>query len=188
MNVMTNNDEFQDDIEMEQVDEDGDELTTYDKTKQLREKLKACEAESKEHLDGWQRAKADMVNMRQSHLDDVQRAEERGAEKLIKTIAPVLDSFESAMQGDAWENVDSTWRSGVEGIHTQFMKALQANGLSVIDPTCEAFNPHEHESVSVESVDDEALDQTVTKTFQKGLKLGERVVRPAKVVVGEYQQ
>ena len=185
---MKNNDEFHDDIEMERVDDDGDELRTQDKTKQLREKLKTCEAESKEHLDGWQRAKADMVNMRQSHLEDVKRAEERGAEKLIEAIAPVLDSFESAMQGDAWEGVDATWRSGVEGIHTQLVKALNANGLDVVDPTGEAFNPHEHESVSMEPVNEEALDHTVTKTFQKGLKLGERVVRPAKVVVGEFKE
>lgn len=175
-----------DDTYMEETTEEGEVLTGQHKLKQLREKLKACEQESRENLDGWQRAKADMVNMRQGHIDDLKRAQARGCEKIVEAVAPVLDSFDMAMSTEAWQQVDSTWRAGVEGIHTQLMNALSANGLTIIDPTGDHFNPHEHESISMEATDDPSSDNIVTQTLQKGLKVGERVVRPAKVVVAHH--
>ena len=172
--------EFETDIEA------IDDTESTDKIKNLREKLKACEAEKQEYLDGWQRAKADLVNLKRTSIEDSKRAQERGCEKILEAIAPVLDSFDMAMSGNAWQNVDATWRKGVESIHTQLLNALSAHGLSIIDPTGTPFNPHEHESVSMEETDDKKKDHTVTQTLQKGLKLGDRVVRPAKVVIATF--
>ena len=186
MNKRSKHNHEEDDLEFTEEIEEIDDIESTDKLKKVREKLKDCEAEKHEYLDGWQRAKADLVNLKRSALEDTKRAQERGAEKLVEAIAPVLDSFDMAMHGESWNNVDETWRNGIDRIHTQLVNALTNNGLSIIDPTGETFNPHEHESVSMEPTDDESLDHTVSKTLQKGLMVGERVVRPAKVVVATF--
>lgn len=154
-----------------------------DAQKKLREKLKDCEAEKQEYLDGWQRTQADMVNSRRLATQRERTAEERGAMRIVESLSAVLDSFESAIAQDSWERVDPEWRKGVEGIYTHLRTILESNGLTFINPTDQPFDPHEHESVSSEPTDDPALDHTVSKTFRMGFKLGDRVIRPAQVVV-----
>ena len=171
------------DVEVEMEDE----REPNDKIKKLRTKLRECEQEKGEYLEGWQRVKADLVNIKKEMLERENRAEERGCERIVEAVAPVLDSFDMAMSGESWEHVDEGWRNGVAGIHTQLTNALQANGLTIIDPTGEAFNPLEHESVSIEHVEDTSLDNMVTQTLQKGLKVNDRIIRAAKVVVGSTQ-
>lgn len=151
----------------------------------LREKLHACEAERQEHLDGWQRANADLANYKREVRESMAREHERAAEQIIAALIPTLDSFTSARESDAWKNVEESWRQGVERIHDQFERTLGEHGLSSFGASGEAFDPNRSEAVGMDATDDAAKDHTISAVLQKGYMLNGHVVRPAKVRVFE---
>jgi molecular chaperone GrpE len=159
------------------------EQSMQGKLKKLRDELQACNTERQENLTGWQRAKADLVNLRRSSDEDVQKARARGSSSLASEILPALDSFESAMQGAGWQDVDETWRTGVERIHSQLCGALTRAGLVAYGEAGDTFDPALHECMSVQPTDDKKQDETLAQVLQRGYRLSNEVVRPAKVVV-----
>ena len=174
--------------------EDGEELPVKDVTKKFREEIKKLQKEKEEYLTGWQRAKADYINL-QKELDLVRvnvsiLAREKMAEKLL----PALDSFEMAF-GDKehWETLDKDWREGIESIYQQLISGLAGSGIEKIDQTEIPFDPSIHQSISSVPIDDKSKDHTVEKVFQAGYKIGGlsaqagRVIRPAKVSIYEYK-
>lgn len=156
--------------------------------KKLRAKLKACEEEKTNNLNGWQRAQADVINLKKEQNSLAVAARERGIRDALQGLAPVLDSFHMAQQGKSWETMPPEWKMGMEGIYNQLLNSLSDLGLSLLDPVGQEFDPEEHDSVTLESTNDPALDHHVLKTIQKGLKHQELVIRPAKVVVGKYEK
>ncbi len=157
--------------------------------KKLREKLKATEAERMEYLTGWQRAKADLINARKRDEEDRKEFIKFANERLIEGIVPVLESFELAMGNkEAWEKADKNWRIGVEYIYSQLKKALEDSGLTELKPLNQKFNHELHEAASYEPVTDEKLDHVITKVIQNGYFLNGKLMRPAKVIVGEFKK
>ncbi|MDP3955746.1 MAG: nucleotide exchange factor GrpE [bacterium] len=152
--------------------------------KKLREKLKECHAEKGEYLTGWQRAKADYVNQIGEHSRALMVAHIRAKASIIEDLIPTLDSFAMAMTGDAWQNVDDVWRIGIEHIYRQYEEALKNNGLQIIDPYGQPFDPQFHQAVE-EKESTEVKDGCVLKVLQKGFMLGEQLIRPARVVVAK---
>ncbi|MBP9760282.1 MAG: nucleotide exchange factor GrpE [Candidatus Pacebacteria bacterium] len=154
-----------------------------DKLKKLREELKVCQKERDEHLAGWQRAKADMVNFRRTVEEDRARDSARVRGKIVSALLPALDGFDSAMMTEGWKNVEETWREGMERIATEFHKVLEAEGLTVYGMVGDPFDPTFHDCMSVTSTDEETQDHTIAQVFQKGYTIGGEVIRPAKVAV-----
>jgi len=168
-----------DDIELEDI-----EQASGDKLKQLREKLKGCEKERMEHLEALQRTKADFLNSKKRIEEQLQRDRERITVGHVLALLPLADSFEAAMSDKNWEECDEKWRKGVEGIYAQLMNILKANEVTPIDAEGEHFNPHEHEAVSNAPASEETKINTVVNVLQKGYRMGDTVLRPAKVIVG----
>ncbi len=167
--------------------EDGDELSTKDVTKKLREELKACRQEKEEYLTGWQRAKADYVNLKKEleghHLNTSIVAKE----KMMNNLLPAIDSFDIAFKNkEAWEKVDKDWRTGVEYIYTGLMNGFADSGIEKIDKVGVKFDPNLHHSITVVPTDKEEEDHTVESIIQVGYKIGDRVIRPARVNVFEF--
>lgn len=157
--------------------------------KKLRDKLKASEAEKAEYLTGWQRAKADLINARKRDEEDRKEFAKYAGERLIDGLIPVLESFDMAMANkEAWEKVDKNWRTGVEYIYSQLKKVLADEGLEEINPINEKFDHFKHEATSYEAVTDEKLDHVVMQVIQKGYVLNGKILRPAKVKVGEFKR
>lgn len=157
--------------------------------KRLREKLKTTEKERMEYLTGWQRAKADLINARKRDEEDRKEFIKFANERLIESLVPVLESFELAMGNkEAWEKADKNWRTGVEYIYSQLKKALEDSGLTELKPLNQKFDHSTHEAASYEPVTDEKLDHIVTKVIQNGYYLNGKLMRPAKVVVGEFKK
>lgn len=166
--------------------EDGDALPTKDVVKKLREEIKKLRAEKEEYLTGWQRAKADYVNLQKE--EEGKRKEMRGfiMGTLVEDLLPVLDSFDMAFANkEAWEKVDPNWRNGVEYIHQQFLRVLGENMVTPINQIGIPFEPTIHESVETVPTDDQSKDHTIATVIQSGYKIGERVIRPARVKVFE---
>lgn len=152
--------------------------------KKLREKLRVCEAEKKDYLDGWQRMRADFANARRD--EDARRGEmiRFAAEGLVEDLLPTLDSFSMAFANkEAWEKVDANWRNGVEYIHTQLLSVLEARGLTEIGKVGEKIDPRLHIAIDIVPDDDESKTDIVAVVIQKGYRLHSKVVRPAKVKV-----
>ncbi|MAG12609.1 nucleotide exchange factor GrpE [bacterium] len=159
-----------------------------DIVRDLKKKLKQCEKERKEYLDGWQRTKADSINKKK---EDEKRREEFSKfakEDLLHELLPVVDSFEMAfVDKKIWEGLPENWRKGVEYIYAQFMDTLKRNGLESVDPKGQPFDPNLHTAVETVESGDEKEDDIVLEVAQKGYMLHGRMIRPARVKVGEYK-
>ncbi|MBI5798498.1 MAG: nucleotide exchange factor GrpE [Candidatus Yonathbacteria bacterium] len=150
--------------------------------KKIREKLKACEKEKKEYLDGWQRMRADVANIRKD--EETRRGEmiKFASEGLVDDLIPVLDSFTMAFGNkEAWENVDANWRKGVEYIYAQMYSVLESRGLTEIGKVGENVDPRTHVAIEEIPAPSEKEIGTVSEVVQKGYRLHSKVIRPAKV-------
>ena len=168
--------------------EDGEALPTKDIVKKLREEVKKLQKEKEEYLTGWQRAKADYINL-QKDMDNTRlNASISAKERMMNNLIPALDSFEMAFSNkEAWDKVDENWRKGIEYIYQQLMTSLSNSGVEKIDSINIPFNPIFHESLEVIATNEKEKDHTIEKIIQSGYKLGERVVRPAKVNIYEFK-
>ncbi|MCK9344840.1 MAG: nucleotide exchange factor GrpE [Candidatus Pacebacteria bacterium] len=150
--------------------------------KKLREKLKTCEKEKKDYLDGWQRMRADFANARKE--EETRRGEmiKFASEGLVDDLIPVLDSFSMAFGNkEAWEKVDANWRKGVEYIYAQMYSILESRGLTEIGKAGETFDPHLHVAIEEIPTPSEKEANTISEVVQKGYRLHNKVIRPAKV-------
>ena len=180
----TQNDEYNDDVQIEEEDISG-----VDALKKLKKKLSHCQKDKQEYLDGWQRSKADFVNTKKDFENQRKEYVKYAKEGILEEILPVVDSFDMAFSNkEAWESVDKNWRVGVEYIHSQLLKVLTDNGLSILNPVGEKFDPRQHTSVDVTETNDKKQDDNIVEVRQKGYLLHDKVVRAPKVVVFLYKK
>jgi len=176
-------DAYNDDIIFE------DEKSSEDKLKKLREKLNKCLKENKDNLLGWQRSRADFVNAKKDNEERAKQSFSFAKGEIMEELFPVIDSFEMAFSDkDAWEKVDKQWRIGVEYIYTQLLTTLENNGLKQIDPIGQKFDHNFHTSVEIIETDDKKEDNIVLGVIQRGYELNGRVIRAAKVKVGQLNE
>lgn len=182
--------ENNEDIQYESEDDSIDGFGRSSKEIKLREKLKECEEKRKEYLTGWQRAKADLINVRRRQEEDKGNIILRANSKLIQDVIPVLDSFEVAMKNrQVWEQVDETWRSGIESIYKQLQSVLKDHGVKTITPSAgDEFNTDTQEAVGSVSTDQAERDKMVAELIQKGYTLHGQIIRPARVKVFSYEE
>ncbi len=158
-----------------------------DAIKKLREKLKTAEKDRLEYLTNWQKDKADFVNARKRDEEQKMEMLKYAKNDLITQILPVIDTFDLAMKNTAaWELLPKEWRMGMESIAKQLLGVLEQNGVSKINPMGEPFDPSLHDAVTTVPVTEEDKDHTVTEVLQTGFSLNGKVLRPAKVSVGEF--
>ena len=160
-----------------------------DPVKKLKEKLKVCTEERSEYLDGWQRAKADLVNARKNF--DAERIKMIGyaTESLILEILPVIDSFEMAFSNkSAWEAVAPNWRIGVEYIYQQLLRVLQEQNITQFNPHGEIFNPEQHTAIETLPTSDPEKDHTIIEVVSRGYKMHDKIIRPAQVKTARYEK
>ena len=171
-----------------EFNEDGEE--DCKKTlKKLRADLKACKAEKEEYLNGWQKERADFANYKKQEDDRRVNFSESMRERILARFLTVLDSFNMAFSNkDSWNKVDESWRKGVEYIYAQLNTIFEEYGVKEIGKAGEDFNPNIHQSVEVTQTDKKEDNHKISEVIQKGYKLGERVIRPARVNVYEYKE
>jgi molecular chaperone GrpE len=133
----------------------------------------------------------DQMLRRQAEFENYRRRTERERGELydqsradvIKQLLPVIDNFERALSTiEHNEGVSEGLRHGIELIHKQFKDTLTRFGLQPIESVGQAFDPNLHEAVTVEPTD-EHEENTVVAEFERGYKLGDKLLRPAKVKV-----
>ena len=174
--------EEREDVDFETDEELGDVGTAQAKLKKLKEELAEVKAQRQEYLDGWQRCKADSVNARKEMLASAERLGEKAREGLIEDIIPALDGFDMAASSPAWESMDAGWRSGIEQIHNQLLDVLARHGVERFGKVGEQVDHAIHETAG-ESDELPGDSGTVAKILRYGYKVGNRVIRPAQVIV-----
>ncbi len=161
-----------DDVVIEDSTEDGDTGTAEQKLKLLRDKLKVAQAEAGENLAGWQRAKADYVNLQKRAREDLAGFEGSAKVAVLQGLVPVFDSLEASAHDAVIKQLD------------QALKKLEAERFRPVvgDP----YDPGGAEAVSTVATDDATLDNTIHSVLQSGYKSGVQIIRPARVTVYHY--
>jgi molecular chaperone GrpE len=148
------------------------------------ERLAALEAERDEYLNDLKRVAAEFENYRKRVSRDQASLVARAHERLVKELLPVLDDLERALEA-ARDSETRSVEEGVRLVHRELKAALDREGLAEIE-TDGVFDPHVHEALL--SQPSEAEEGSVLEVLQKGYKLGDRVLRPARVVVAAPQE
>lgn len=168
------------DLDFEPEDELGTVGAVKAKMQKLRDELKEAKAKRDEYLDGWQRAKADMVNSKKEALEAMSRATGRGKEILVEELIPALDGFDMAMQGEAWNSVDKAWRSGIESIKAQIEGVLKAHGVEIYGKPGESFDHNLHEAIQEEAGGE---SHVIARVLRRGYRMEGKILRPAQVSI-----
>ena len=166
----------------EPEEELGDAAAALAKIKKLRDELAKVKTERQEYLDGWQRCKADSVNLKKEAEARASRVAELLREELIHDIIPALDSLDMASESEAWASVSDGFRSAMEHLPTQLAGQFWRHGIERIGRVGEALNHAIHEVVE-ERVDLAGEPETVLRVLRYGYRSSERVLRPAQIVL-----
>lgn len=145
------------------------------------DELEKARQEASDWQDRYLRLHAEWDTYRRRTAE--QRAEEkqRATEKLVESLLPVLDDFERSI-AYATDNGEAGLLDGVKAVQTKLVDVLVKGGVEIIDPAGEAFDALEAQAVGTVP-DDEAFDETVRDVYQKGYKMGQKVLRPAMVTI-----
>lgn len=143
--------------------------------------LAAAKAEAAEWKDKFMRLHAEWDTYRRRTNEQREAEKVRAAEKLVTSLLPVIDDFERTIDY-AEKNGEGELLGGVRAVHSKFVGVLEKDGVEVIDPAGEAFDALEAQAVATVP-DTEAFDETVHEVYQKGYRLGAKVIRPAMVTV-----
>jgi molecular chaperone GrpE len=153
-----------------------DETSVSGKVAKLKKELETIKAEKQEYLDGWQRSKADYANAMRRFDEERGEAAARGASRAAEALLPALDSLERAKaSGDLPE--------GFSGITKQLEAGFTKLGLTQFGAIGETFDPALHEALGSDTAENAEEEGKITALLEPGYKMGERVIRPAKVRV-----
>lgn len=169
----------------EQQDADDDEAADIEQEAQAvvaeAERVAAAEAEAAAMKDRYLRLQAEWDNYRKRTAEEAADMKVRAAEKVMQDVLPVLDDFERAI-AHAEQNGEEGLLEGVKAISTKIGQVFAKHGLEAIDPQGQAFDALEHQAVA--TVENAAMpDETVAQVYQKGYRLGKKVLRPAMVTI-----
>ena len=166
----------------EVIEENTEETADTPIEETLEDKLKAAEAQAKENFDKYIRQVAEFDNFRKRTISEKAGMYNNGVRDVVEKMLPVIDNFERAVNTVNDADKENAMYKGVEMILKQFNEILSSIGVSEIPAEGEPFDPMLHSAVM--HIDDESCDDNViVEVFQKGYKLGDKVIRPSMVKV-----
>jgi len=180
-------------VEVEDVDpaesmesaEDNEPESPEDKVAHLQEEIDSLnsllEKEKKEYMF----LMAEFDNFRKRSLKEKSEIIKNGGEKVLKGLLPIVDDFERGLKASEGDADAASVREGMVLIYNKLKKYLEQNGVKEFDPDDTDFNPDRHEAISAVPVPDEALKGKILDTVEKGYMINDKVLRHAKVVVGQ---
>lgn len=180
-NIDATNEEILNDKETV-AEEENKELTTE---KKLQKELEEANEKITILEDKYLRQVAEFDNYRKRTIKEKAELIKNGGERAIESILPVLDDFERALSNMAKDENAAEIMTGVELIYNKFVGILKQNGLQKIETEGAAFNTDFHEAIALIPTPDESLKGKVLDCVQTGYTLNEKVIRHAKVAVGE---
>ncbi len=183
-NINANVDTVNEDVAGEETatEQENVELTAEEK---LQKELDEANEKVATLEDKYLRQVAEFDNYRKRTLKEKAELIKNGGERAIESILPVLDDFERALSNMAKDENAAEIMTGVELIYNKFVGILKQNGLQKIETEGADFNTDFHEAIAIIPAPSEELKGKVLDCVQAGYTLNEKVIRHAKVAVGE---
>ena len=163
------------------ADSPEQEQPTPERIQSLEEHIALLERERDEYLADVKRVAADFDNYRKRAAREQQSLVARAHERLVKDLLPVLDDLERALEA-AEQHEEAKLEDGVRLVHRELRGTLEKEGLVEIETDGE-FDPHVHEALLSQPSEED--DGAILQVIQKGYRLGDRVLRPARVVISQ---
>jgi molecular chaperone GrpE len=140
-------------------------------------------SKEQEYLNNWKRTAADLENYRKDEIRRIAEALQYGSEKMLIEVIDLLDNLEMAIN-HAPPDTNAKWLEGIKQVAKRFHEFLAKHGVEKIEALGEPFNPLTHEAVQI---DQEGLEQgeKVLEEFRPGYKMGDKVIRPARVKISK---
>ncbi len=169
----------------EQANETVQEGNNNNKQSTDTDKTAEYEATIADLKDKYLRQAAEFDNYRKRVLKEKSELIQNGGESVIFSLLPIIDDFERALQNMKKSDDTAALKEGVELIYQKFMKTLESNGLKTIETKEADFNTDFHEAVAMIPAPNDESKGKVVDCVQKGYKLNDKVIRHAKVAVGQ---
>lgn len=162
-------------------DEEGGLPDLQAKIKRLKADRAICDKERKEYLDGWQRAKADLINYRKDEAKRFEELARYATEDLLQELIGVLDNFDLALG----THLPPETERGIVLIRGQIEQIVRKHGLETMAVAAgDRFEPEKHESIGEE--ESEVAAGAIARVLQKGFALRGRIIRPARVKLSKH--
>ena len=167
--------------------EEKEEVNSEETSEEEEEKdpLEKAQEEIADLKDKWLRSVAEFENYRKRTLKERAELILNGGEKVITAILPIIDDMERAIENGAKTDDPEVLREGMSLIHQKFMKTLEAQGVSKIETENADFDTDVHEAVAMVPGMGDDKKGKVIDCLQQGYKLNDKVIRHAKVAVGQ---
>jgi molecular chaperone GrpE len=163
---------------------DTTETESARETSDLEQALAAEKKKAEEYLASWQRAQADFLNFKRRNEQERLEFNKFANTNLLLGLLPPVDDLERALAAIPPEFADQNWVAGVRLVERKFKSSLESLGVKPILALGMAFDPNFHEAVR----EDKGPEGMVIQEFQKGYTLNGKLLRPAKVVVGNGEE
>ena len=149
----------------------------------IKDPVSKYKKERDEYLEGWKRAKADLINEKKKFAELTEQKEKIIIASCINNFIPPMDSFFQAKKNKkVWDSVDKNWRVGVDAIYSQLKDSMSQMGVTEILPKCgEDFDPKKHEIIETQVGE----ENKIIDTCSPGYKVSDFVIKPACVIIGK---
>jgi molecular chaperone GrpE len=162
--------------------ETGEARAETSDIEQLQAELEQAQAKATEYLDGWQRAMAEFANYKKRIEREQALNQNMAKANVIKRFLEIFDDLERAAINLPGSGDAAGWIEGIDLINRKFLTYLQNEGVEPIETEGQFFDPNLHEAISQEDHAELESGQIIG-VVQKGYRLGERILRPARVRV-----
>ena len=180
-----NVEETKDTAEEQPQDDQAEEAAPLTHEEQLEKELEDAQAVIEEQKDKYLRLSAEFDNYRKRTMKEKAELILNGGEKSISSILPVIDDFERAIKTMETAKDVKAVKEGVELIYNKFMAVMAQNGVKVIETKDQPLDTDYHEAIAVIPAPSEEQKGKILDCVQTGYTLNDKVIRHAKVVVGE---
>ena len=165
------------------VEVEAPEKPAEDPVAELKTKLDAAEKEAKDNKDRWLRAAADLENTRKRTKREIEDAKFEAKNKVLKEMLPVVDNLERAIEHAGGPGEKNPIVEGVQLVLRQFQTAFERLEVTAVEAMGQPFDPNLHEAISQQESDEPP--GTIVQVLQRGYRAGDRLLRPALVVVAK---
>ncbi len=175
----------QDELEEEVTpQEEADGIEDIKDTESPEDALVKAMQEAEKNLENWQRTQADFINYKRRSQQEKEEIGQYSKSVLLCCLLPVLDDLERALESVPKDMAKIPWVDGIKLIERKFHNIIESQGVKAIKAKGKAFDPNLHEA----AMSIRGKDGIVVKELQKGYMLGEKVIRPSKVAVGNGEK
>ena len=161
------------------------EFSPAEECEEAEKKIAELEAEIAKEKKEYLFLMAEFDNFRKRTLKEKSEIIKNAGENVLKGLLPIMDDFERGIKAAEATPEGESVKEGVSLIYNKFKKYLEQNGVKEIDPADDTFDTEKHEAISVVPVPDEDKKGKILDTIEKGYTINDKVLRHAKVVVGQ---